>query len=246
MIPRLRRGDRHRQAAAEIAAAPLSIRMPLRHRPSSMPNAPGCAADRSGGAVRAEAAVADPVAEAIRLAETNAAQFGAAPAAPVSVKSSARKASCSAPPAERPLRAGGCRAVAQPIKQQAPSPRMPRVEDFPPTVKAEVDAQAERAADQEDRGPMGLLKAPDQRPVAPRGRASQAAGGAAARAEAQAGRGFPMPAALRRRTRKLYARGADSGRARPADAAARAVQEDGRVGEIPVCGASKLSDLAIG
>ena len=42
--------------------------------------------------------------------------------------------------------------------QQAPLPRMPRVEDFPPLVKAEVEAQAGRAPDQEERGPMGLLK----------------------------------------------------------------------------------------
>ena len=42
--------------------------------------------------------------------------------------------------------------------QPAPLPRMPRVEDFPPIVKAEVDAQAGRPAEQEDRGPMGLLK----------------------------------------------------------------------------------------
>jgi cell division protein FtsZ len=34
---------------------------------------------------------------------------------------------------------------------------MPRVEDFPPMVKAEAEAKA-RPVDQEDRGPMGLLK----------------------------------------------------------------------------------------
>jgi len=37
---------------------------------------------------------------------------------------------------------------------------MPRVEDFPPLVQAEVQAQTARAPapEQEDRGPMGLLK----------------------------------------------------------------------------------------
>ena len=35
--------------------------------------------------------------------------------------------------------------------------RMPRVEDFPPLVKAEVEAKA-RPVDHEERGPMGLLK----------------------------------------------------------------------------------------
>jgi cell division protein FtsZ len=36
---------------------------------------------------------------------------------------------------------------------------MPRVEDFPPIVKAEVEAaQNVRSADHEEKGPMGLLK----------------------------------------------------------------------------------------
>jgi len=36
---------------------------------------------------------------------------------------------------------------------------MPRVEDFPPVVQAELQAGAARAVpEQEDRGPMGLLK----------------------------------------------------------------------------------------
>ena len=44
------------------------------------------------------------------------------------------------------------------MRSPAPQPRMPRVEDFPPTVQAEVEAQAGRAPDHEERGPMGLLK----------------------------------------------------------------------------------------
>ena len=39
----------------------------------------------------------------------------------------------------------------------AAAPRMPRVEDFPPVVKAEVEAKT-RPADHEGNGPMGLLK----------------------------------------------------------------------------------------
>nr|WP_316654977.1 cell division protein FtsZ [uncultured Gellertiella sp.] len=57
----------------------------------------------------------------------------------------------------------------QPVQRQAPAapeirtvaeqPRMPRVEDFPPVVKAEMDHRSHPvAAPQEDRGPMGLLK----------------------------------------------------------------------------------------
>lgn len=36
--------------------------------------------------------------------------------------------------------------------------RMPRVEDFPPVVKAELDAQEQGVSTHEERGPMGLLK----------------------------------------------------------------------------------------
>ncbi|MDQ0320932.1 cell division protein FtsZ [Pararhizobium capsulatum DSM 1112] len=43
------------------------------------------------------------------------------------------------------------------IRQQAEQVRMPKVEDFPPMVKAEAEHRAQPVA-QEDRGPMGLLK----------------------------------------------------------------------------------------
>jgi len=49
----------------------------------------------------------------------------------------------------------------QPIIRQAPEQvRMPKVEDFPPVVKAEMEHRAQPAATQatEERGPMGLLK----------------------------------------------------------------------------------------
>ncbi|MBB2675035.1 cell division protein FtsZ [Rhizobium sophoriradicis] len=49
----------------------------------------------------------------------------------------------------------------EPIIRQAPEPmRMPKVEDFPPVVQAELDhrTQAASAHGQEERGPMGLLK----------------------------------------------------------------------------------------
>ncbi|MEZ5808175.1 MAG: cell division protein FtsZ [Zhengella sp.] len=51
---------------------------------------------------------------------------------------------------------------AAPAPQPAPAaaaPRMPRVEDFPPVVKAEMEARNNAPAmDHEERGPMGLLK----------------------------------------------------------------------------------------
>ncbi|MCT8990605.1 cell division protein FtsZ [Chelativorans sp. SCAU2101] len=54
----------------------------------------------------------------------------------------------------------------QPVQQApvepapAPAPRMPKVEDFPPIVQAEIQAgvAGKSSAEQEDRGPMGLLK----------------------------------------------------------------------------------------
>jgi cell division protein FtsZ len=47
------------------------------------------------------------------------------------------------------------REMSQPVA--AAPQRMPRVEDFPPVVKAEVEAKS-HPVDHEDRGPMGLLK----------------------------------------------------------------------------------------
>ncbi|MBY3132050.1 cell division protein FtsZ [Rhizobium laguerreae] len=49
----------------------------------------------------------------------------------------------------------------EPIIRQAPEPmRMPKVEDFPPVVQAELDHRAQPASAHaaEERGPMGLLK----------------------------------------------------------------------------------------
>ncbi|TCN29817.1 cell division protein FtsZ [Sinorhizobium americanum] len=44
------------------------------------------------------------------------------------------------------------------VRQHAEPVRMPKVEDFPPVVKAEIDHRAQPAAAlQEERGPMGLL-----------------------------------------------------------------------------------------
>ena len=48
-------------------------------------------------------------------------------------------------------------AAAQP-EPEAPVPQMPRIEDFPPVVQAEVERQQRQAPGQDERGPMGLLK----------------------------------------------------------------------------------------
>ncbi|MDA4846481.1 cell division protein FtsZ [Hoeflea poritis] len=47
--------------------------------------------------------------------------------------------------------------AAQP-EPEAPAPQMPRIEDFPPVVQAEVERQQRQAASHDERGPMGLLK----------------------------------------------------------------------------------------
>jgi cell division protein FtsZ len=162
------------KTAAEIAAVPINIRQAP--KPAPRPAAAGEAQQ-----MRAP----DPVAEAIRQAEQNAvarsqpaedfrpqSKLFAAPE-PVVMQRPATSVPQPAPQfhvAEEPV-------VLQPVAIQpaerapqpapvvqqrepapvAAAPRMPRVEDFPPMVKAEAEAKA-RPVDQEDRGPMGLLK----------------------------------------------------------------------------------------
>ena len=139
--------------AGEMAAQPLI------HRPAAKPvqtnqateNRPAAPAQQQQP-VRApqpqatEQASPDPVAEAIRAAEM--------PAAPV------QKAS------ETEFRPAS--KLFQPMPQEAPraapvqpraedQPRMPRVEDFPAVARAELE-NGEQAADEDERGPIGLLR----------------------------------------------------------------------------------------
>ncbi|MFI0843416.1 cell division protein FtsZ [Mesorhizobium sp. IMUNJ 23232] len=161
------------KSAEQIAAVPINIRQAP--KPAPRPVAAG---------ETQQARAADPVAEAIRQAEQNAVarsqpaedfrpQSKLFPAPePVAMQRPAAAAPQPAPqfqvveepvvlqpvavqPAERmPQPAAVQQREAAPV---AAAPRMPRVEDFPPMVKAEAEAKA-RPADQEDRGPMGLLK----------------------------------------------------------------------------------------
>ena len=150
------------KSAAEISAAPISFRQPLRQptRPDAKP-AVGQAAPQETS--RVEMRTTDPVAEAIRIAEANAADLAAARPSGAAEEFRPQSRLFQAPPqALQPVAAAApvapefpeTRAVVAP----QPQPRMPRVEDFPPVVKAEVEAQAGRVPEQEDRGPMGLLK----------------------------------------------------------------------------------------
>jgi len=61
--------------------------------------------------------------------------------------------------APQPVAAVRQEPIAPVIRQQAEQVRMPKVEDFPPLVKAEADHRSQPASvPQEERGPMGLLK----------------------------------------------------------------------------------------
>ncbi|MGV4795096.1 cell division protein FtsZ [Rhizobium sp. F40D2] len=112
-------------------------------------------------APRASAPVQQPVAQQ----ETFRPQskiFAPAPEAPVMrapVQQQAPAPVMSQPVTSQPVQQQPVRQ--EPIIRQAPEPmRMPKVEDFPPVVQAELDHRTQPAAAHaaEERGPMGLLK----------------------------------------------------------------------------------------
>ena len=143
------------KTAAEIAAAPIAIR---HAPPKQAPARPAAAAEARAPAqpLNQEASRLDPVAEAIRQADLNAAARAAQPQDEFRPQSKLFQAP---PPQAQPQPAQP--AAALPPRETPPvaaaQPRMPRVEDFPPVVKAEVEAKS-RPADHESNGPMGLLK----------------------------------------------------------------------------------------
>ena len=145
------------KAASDIAAPPIQLRQPAKAPAPAARPAPiaeqrpaQAAAVPQQEPVRVETRASDPVADAIRMAEVNAAEFAqpraAAPADDFRPQSKLFQAPAAVPQ----------HVAAQP---QAAQPRMPRVEDFPPVVQAEVEARKNQpAGDHEERGPMGLLK----------------------------------------------------------------------------------------
>ncbi|TPI65936.1 cell division protein FtsZ [Mesorhizobium sp. B3-1-3] len=152
------------KSAAEIAAAPISIRAP--QKPAARPAAAPVAEIRPAPVQPQayEPRAADPVAEAIQLAEANAAAMAQPRPAPVDDFRPQSKI-FQAPPAQpQPQPVVPQQVMQQPAPQrEMPQPmaaapqRMPRVEDFPPVVRAEVEAKT-RPADHENSGPMGLIK----------------------------------------------------------------------------------------
>ncbi|HTV68704.1 MAG TPA: cell division protein FtsZ [Rhizobiaceae bacterium] len=149
------------KSAEQIAAAPISIRQPMKPKAVELQQQPAARAEPLRHEIRP---AADPVAEAIRMAETNAELMAAArPAAqPVEEEFRPQSRLFQAPPQPVAQPAPAFQAVAQPMVQEQPQPqvqpRMPRVEDFPPIVRAEVHAQTNRGQEQESSGPLGLLK----------------------------------------------------------------------------------------
>jgi len=158
------------KSAAEIAAAPISIRT-APQKPAARPAV--AAVEIRPAPVQQpvyEPRAADPVAEAIQLAESNAAAMAQARPAPVAHADDFRPQSkiFQAPPAQpmpQPV-VQQMQPAPQPremLQREAPQPamapqRMPRVEDFPPVVKAEVDAKSRPVDHENNSGPMGLLK----------------------------------------------------------------------------------------
>jgi len=153
------------KAAVDIAVPPIQLRQPIKPAVRPAPAAETRPAPQPVQEVSMSRA-ADPVAEAIRMAEANAIEMAmprqAAPAEEFRPQSRLFQAPPAAhAPVEQPA-VMPTPAPAMVREAVAPAPvqaRMPRVEDFPPIVKAEVEAaQNVRPADHEEKGPMGLLK----------------------------------------------------------------------------------------
>ena len=170
------------KSAEQIAAAPIQIRQaPAKsapQQPQPQPQRPVAAPvtelrTTQQTVVQVEApAAADPVADAIRQAEINAAVMAAASPAlqpapqPVDDFQPASRIFQQPQPVPvqqpRPVAAAPAPEMRPaPVQQPAQAaPRMPKVEDFPPVVRAEVEARrnAAPAEHHESNGPMGLLK----------------------------------------------------------------------------------------
>ena len=160
--------------ASEISPAPAVIRQaPKPAQAVSVGEGRPVAAQasepqRTPEPVRAD----DPVAEAIRLADAGTQRQQAAHQQALRQHAPQEHAEDDFHPQSRifPTPAEPrVTAQAAPVQQPAPrveqpqpvaaAPRMPRVEDFPPAVRAELEARHSQPADHEDRGPMvGLLK----------------------------------------------------------------------------------------
>jgi cell division protein FtsZ len=144
---------------SEIGASPVEYRQPQRpvSRPVSAPKAqPQMSRPAAPVAEASAARAADPIAQAIKDSESDL---------PIELNDLDLEddfrpnTRIFAAPVEETVR------QAAPAAQQADSSRvvetvrMPRVEDFPPVVQAEIESRtAPQPVQHEDRGPMGLLR----------------------------------------------------------------------------------------
>jgi cell division protein FtsZ len=164
------------KVAAEINTPPISIRQPQKPvqaaRPIEAPR-PAAPAPQPQPQLQAEAPrQADPIADAIRAAEAAPVAAAIQPAQdeaefrPASRLFAATQPAAPVQPAAPQMAAPMPQPVQQPAPQAAPrvempapvQPRMPRVEDFPPVARAEMEQVHGQPHDHEERGPMGLLK----------------------------------------------------------------------------------------
>ncbi|MGI6856798.1 cell division protein FtsZ [Mesorhizobium sp. 1B3] len=154
------------KSAADIAAPPIQMRQPQPKPVAQRPAEPPRPVQQPAPEARLEPRAADPVAEAIRMAENSAAGVAhqrTAPAPQEEFRPQSKLFQAPAAPAAH-VQPQPAPVQAAPVMREMPAPapvqpRMPRVEDFPPVVKAEIQAaQNPRPAEHEDRGPMGLLK----------------------------------------------------------------------------------------
>ena len=155
------------KSAADISAPPIAIRQPLK-QPLARPAAEVRPAPDAAREVR----TADPVSEAIRAAEMSTAEVAAharptvqqPPADDFRPQSKLFQPAPGTQPVQHVQQVQPAPQPAPVVQQREPQPvaqpqpRMPRVEDFPPVVKAEVEAAHRAPEHHEDRGPMGLLK----------------------------------------------------------------------------------------
>lgn len=170
------------KSAAEIAAVPLGLRQPIKPTARPLPESRPAPVQFQEAPIAAPV-MADPVADAIRMAEQNVAALQARPQPvqqaeeftpqnrifqqPAPEPQVLRAPVQPAPQPQQmvrpqaPVQQAPVEHVQTPVPQrempQAAAPRMPRVEDFPPVVKAEVEAKS-RPVDQDSTGPMSLLK----------------------------------------------------------------------------------------
>ncbi|GAB4355852.1 MAG: cell division protein FtsZ [Oricola sp.] len=154
----------------ELRAQPRPAAAASSHTPRPAPApAKAPAAERPAPAAAPEPTPTreEPVSEVIREAERDMAAFEEKAAATAQAKPEFRPQSKLFSGVQQPMRAAPAtgpaeaRAQAGTMVQETAAPRMPRVEDFPPMVRAEVEshsARAQHAPEEDDRGPLGLLK----------------------------------------------------------------------------------------